>query len=323
VAIKMGATFVMSYPASDWRVVSSDGAAANPRAQRGPANPRAALTEWIALADAIVYAGGRIVVCEPAPGAGSPTGLPYTADWGVLIRRNDQPLFLLPKAQAEHRAAERHLVRAFFDAAGVPVQDVPCAFSGRGDLVQVGPGRYGFIAGVRADASAAGVLAKELGEMSRYVEARVRAPFAFGDEVLASCTNKAGDIVIIAHEGGMAGRTIPDLRASLTRVEVIPVDADDAAAGACTSLCVNGTIIHPPELSTTLRGNLIRRGFQLVELPLPELFGKGGGGLHALVNELVGFVIGTGAPDYTRARDRIAALVETYPETSPEAPTPA
>ena len=113
----------------------------------------------------------------------------------------------------------------------------------------------------------------------------------------------------------MIDRTLPDLRAAFNKVEVISVDEDDAAAGACTALSVNGTVIIPPGLSTTLRGHLIRRGFLLVELAMPELFERGGGGPHALVNELVGFVIGTGAPDYTRARDRIVGLLETYPES--------
>ena len=159
-------------------------------------------------------------------------------------------------------------------------------------------------------------MAKELGEVARFVEARVAAGFTFGDEVLASFTNKAGDVVAIAHEAGLVGRTIPNLRAAFPKVDVIPVDADDATAGACGSLCVNGTILHAPDLSTTLRGNLLRRGFQMVEVAMPELQGRGGGSPHALVNELVGFVMGPGAPDYARARDRIAALVEKYPETA-------
>ncbi len=313
----MRATFVMSYPASDWHVA----AAATPRAKAGPASPRAALAEWIALADAVTTAGGHVLVCDPPAGAAPrPTGLPYAADWGALVRRDDRPLFLVPRAAAAHRAADTPIVTDFFAAAGVEVQPLPCAFAGRGDLVQVGPGRYLFVAGARATPDAAALVARELGETARFVAARVRPPFAFGDEVAAMLVNKAGDGVMLVHEAGLADRTIADLRSAFNKVDVISVDAEDAAAGACTALCVHGTVLHPPGLSTAVRSHLIRRGFQLVELDLPQLFGRGGGGPHALVNELVGFVVGAGAPDYPRGRDRIVALLETYPETHPGSP---
>jgi hypothetical protein len=132
----------------------------------------------------------------------------------------------------------------------------------------------------------------------------------------------AGDGIMLVHEAGLHGRTIPELRTSFKPVEVISVDADDADRGACSALDVNGKTILPADLSTTLRANLLRLGMQLTELEMPELLGRGGGGPHALVNELVGFVIGAGAPDYTRNRERIVALVDTYPEVSKPA-TPA
>jgi N-dimethylarginine dimethylaminohydrolase len=301
----MGATFVMSYPGAEW----SAAAGRAPRA--GVARPRAALQEWIALADAILHAGGRIIVCDPQSGAPS---LPYTADWGALVRRNDRALFLLPNAP-ERRKSETEIVRAFFTNAGVDVQPLACASSGRADLLQVSPGRYLFLAGGGTDAGASAIVARELGMPARFVEGGVEAPFQFGDEVAAVFTTKSNDVIMIAHEPGMKGRSIPELRSAFQKVDVISIDAEDAEAGACASLCVNGTVIHPEGLSTGLRGHLLRRGLQLVELPLPELQGRGGGGPRALVNELYGFVIGSEAPDYARARDRIVALVEQYPET--------
>jgi N-dimethylarginine dimethylaminohydrolase len=300
----MGATFVMSYPAAGWS------ASAGRSAASADAKPRAALEEWIALADAIVLAGGHILVCDPPGDAGAPS-LPFAADWGAMVRRNDQPLFLVPRP-TQQRAAETDAVRAFFGAAGVTVQDLACATSGRGDLVQVSPGRYLFLAGAHTDAGAAALIARELGATTRFIEGAVAAPFRFGDEVVAALQNKGGDLVLLAHEAGLRGRSLPDLRAALQRVDVLAVDAEDAAAGACAALCVNGTVILPTGLSTALRGNLLRRGFQLVELELAELRAHGGGA-HALVNELFGFVIGDGAPDYARNRERIAALLETYP----------
>jgi N-dimethylarginine dimethylaminohydrolase len=309
----MGATFVMSYPAADW-----SGASRKPGRPAGPSRPRAALAEWIALADAIHYPGGRILVVDPPPpsagGGERPHGLCYAADWGALVRRDDQPRFLLPRPPA-HRAGEAPLVRDFFAAAGVPVQELELSTSGRGDLIQVGPGRFLFVTGAHTDPGAAALIARELGATVRYVEASIAEPFAFGDEVATVLPNKAGDVVMLVHEAGLRGRGLPDLRTTFQKVEVLPVDDEDAEAGACTALAVNGTVIHPPGLSTALRSTLVRRGLVLVELDFPELGAAGGGGAHALVNELIGFVIGPGAPDYPHARERIVALLETYPET--------
>jgi N-dimethylarginine dimethylaminohydrolase len=308
VRINMGATFVMSYPAAEWN------AAAGRAPREGVAKPRAALEEWIALADAILHAGGRILVCDPPAGGGAPS-LPYTADWGALVRRNDRALFLLPNAP-ERRQSETEIIRAFFASAGVEVQPLGVVSSGRGDLLQVSPGHYLFLAGTHSEAGASAIVARELGPAARYVEGSVVAPYRFGDEVAAVFVNKGGDVIMIAHEPGMKGRTVPELRSAFQKADVISIDADDADAGACSALCVNGTLIHPPGLSTGLRGHLLRRGLQLVELSLPELQGRGGGGARSLVNELYGFIIGKDAPDYTRARDRIVALVEKYPETA-------
>ncbi len=307
----MGATFVMSFPGPDWHVA----AGANRRSAAAVAagmttNPRAALREWIALADAILYAGGRIVVAEPAPGL---SGAVYTSDWGTLIRRADQPVFLLARNAAPHRAGEAELANKLFTDAGVTTQVMPSSWGGRGDLLQVGPARYLHIAGSRGTGAD---VAHELANAVRFVEAKVKAPFQFGDEVGAVVTNKAGHTMMLVHEPGLANRSIAELRTTFNPVEVVSVDASDAEAGVCSALCVNGTVILPAGCSTAPRSVLARNGFQMVELEMPQLLGLGGGGPHALANELWGFVIGAGAPDYTKAREHIVALIDTYPEAA-------
>ena len=316
----MGATFVMSYPAADWHVTAGQNRR-SALAKATASSPRDALREWMSVADAILRAGGRIIVLDPPKDAGP--GLVYAADWGALVRRNDKALFIAATGVG-HRATDDAPVAALFAEAEVEVAPVPMAWGGRGDLLQAGPGRYLYIAGARTASGAAQYIAKQLGGVARFIDARVAAPFEFGDEVAAMLTNRAGDGVMLVHEAGLTGRTLPEIRAAYNKLEVISVDADDADAGACTALDVNGTVLLPLGLSTALRGHLVRRGFQTVELDLPQLFGRGGGGPRALVNELIGFVMGTGAPDYTRARDRIAALVDTYADTAaPAAPLAA
>lgn len=317
----MGATFVMSFPGPDWQLVAgANRRAAAALAAGTSANPRAALREWIALADAIVQAGGRIVVAEPKPAS---SGSVYAADWGAVIRRADQPLFLLATSGTPHRAHDIEVARALFADAGVATQVVAAPWGGRGDLFQVLPSRYLFVAGTRTAPGAAADVQAELGPITRFVDAKLNAPFQFGDEVVAVATNKAGQTFLLVHEAGLANRTVPELRNAFKPAEVCPVDAADAEAGVCSALSVNGTVILAEGASTAPRGFLARNGFQLVELAMPQLFGIGGGGPHALVNELVGFVIGPGAPDYTRARERIVGLVDSYPERVVPAAAPS
>jgi hypothetical protein len=80
---------------------------------------------------------------------------------------------------------------------------------------------------------------------------------------------------------------------------------------------VNGALLVPKGLSSGLRGQLVRRGFTIEELELPELFGKGGGGPRCMVNELKGFVLTDDAPSYAARRDMICGLVDQYPESAP------
>ena len=99
---------------------------------------------------------------------------------------------------------------------------------------------------------------------------------------------------------------------------MLPIDEADCLGYAANSLCVNGTVLMPAGLSTGLRGNLLKRGFNLEELELGELFGKGGGGPRCLVNELRGFVLTEDAPDYVSRRDRLHALAEQLSRVSRE-----
>jgi N-dimethylarginine dimethylaminohydrolase len=151
---------------------------------------------------------------------------------------------------------------------------------------------------------------------ARLLDLEIRQPFFHGDTCLNAITNRAGDVSLLAHGGALVNSTVEALRRFLgDAVEVLPVDQDDALAYACNALCVNGTILMPSGVSTSLRGQLARRGFALEELGFEELFGKGGGGPRCLVNELRGLVLNRGAPDFASRRDQIVALVDQYPDT--------
>ena len=81
--------------------------------------------------------------------------------------------------------------------------------------------------------------------------------------------------LLLAHGGALVDPHLPELRSFVgSYAEVIAVDEDDALAYACNALCVNGTVLVPNGLTPSLRGQLMRRGFQLEELALSSCSAK-------------------------------------------------
>jgi N-dimethylarginine dimethylaminohydrolase len=309
----MGATFLMSYPGPGWHIRGGE----NFRSQgREATNPRAALTEWLALADAITRAGGRILVMPPGDGA-TLTGLMYTANAGALFKNGDSWTFVLSKMSVAHRQAERERVKAFLTEAGLPVADAQHTWEGQADVATLRGNRFLLTWGVRSVRESLADVRARLPLGARSLDVQIRDPFFHGDTCLDAIANRAGDMTLLAHGGALVTQGIPELRTFVgSYADVLAVDEDDALKYACNSLCVNGTLLVPTGLSASLRGQLVRRGFNIEELDLPELFGKGGGGPRCLVNELHGFVLTDDAPSYVAKRDTLHELIDRYPESS-------
>ena len=310
----MGATFLMSYPGPGWTISGGQ----NFRSQaRAATNPRAALREWLTLADAITRHGGRILVLPPPSPPANLTGLLYTANTGALFRTGDQWTWLLAKMSVAHRQAEREHLRAFWSEAGVPVADATQTWEGQADVTLLPGNRAILTWGVRSTKESTALVRSKLPPVFKLLDAQLREPWFHGDTALNALTTRGGDTLLLAYAGALVDRTVPELRTFAgSGVEVLSIDEDDARGYACNALCIDGAVLLPSGLSTGLRGNLLRRGFKLEELDLPELFGKGGGGPRCLVNELRGFVLTAAAPDYVSQRDHLQQLVDRYPESA-------
>lgn len=313
----MGATFLMSYPGPSWHIRGGE----NFRSKaRKDTNPRAAMKEWLTLCDAITRAGGRILIMPPSSDPKSPlTGMIYTANAGALFKNGDKWSFLISKMAVAHRQAEREHIRAFLGEAGVTTADAKHTWEGQADITTLPGSRYLLTWGVRSVKESIEEVRDRLPMGSRNLEIQLRDPYFHGDTCLNPLTNRGADTTLLVHGAAMVNRTIPELRTFLgTYADVLAVEEEDALAYACNALNVNGTVLLPSGLSTGVRGQLIKRGFTLEELELPELFGKGGGGPRCLVNELRGFVITDEAPSYALERDKLHALAERYPESVPQ-----
>lgn len=317
----MGLTYLMSYPGSDWQIRGAQNAFA---AQRAPTNPKAALVEWLRLGDAMVHAGARIAVLRPVAGL---SGLPYASNYGSLFRQTPGAPFYLAESGAAHRKPETEVVAAFLKEAGVPTERVRAPWAGQSE-VQLLPGNRVILTyGPRSSREAVEELRAAVVPGARVLELQTNDAHPFGDCVLGAMTARNGDVALLAWAGGLAGRGLPDLRSFVgTYADVVPIeDPDDAALLATQSFAVNGHAFVPAGCSTGFRAHLVKRGFPVDEVELPELLGKGGGGPRALVNELRGLVLSDDGPTYANLRDELAHLAETYPEKAeaPKAAPPA
>lgn len=304
----------MSYPGTDWHIRGGE----NFRSRtRSATNPRQAFTEWLALADAILRAGGQILVMPP-PAVDPPfTGMVYTAALGQLFGSHQNLVFMLANMAAKHRQGEAEFARSFIAELDLPTMAAQHVWEGQADLQLIAGNRYLATWGIRSQRGSLDDIRPMLQSSSHLIDLELREPFYHGNTCLNPITNRAGDAVLLAHSGALVSNSLEGLRQFMGKdVEVYPLTVDDALALACQALCVNGTLIIPTGLSSALRGHLIRRGFMLEELELPELQGKGGGGPRALVNELRGLVASPDALSYAVLRDELRQLAETYPEIS-------
>lgn len=309
----MSATYLMSYPPAAWQIRGGE----NFRSQsRASTNPRRAMKEWLTLCDAITHAGGHILVMPPAKETPPLTGMIYTANSGALFKSGEHWKFVVSKMSVKHRQSEEVAIRAFFTEAGVPVATAQHVWEGQADITTLRGSRFLLSWGVRSVRESLAEVSALLPTGARTLEVQLREPWFHGDTCIDPLESRAGDTTLLVHEAAMVNRTIPELRTFLGNyAEVLAVDEEDARNYACNSLAVGGTILMPTGLSTGLRGQLVRRGFAILELELGELFGKGGGGPRCLVNELRGFVMNEGAPSYASQRAALTALADTYPES--------
>jgi N-dimethylarginine dimethylaminohydrolase len=296
----------MSPPGPSWRIRGGT----NFRSQaRAATNPRKAAHEWLALADAITAAGAQVLVMPPASTIPPLTGMIYTANSGALLGGR----FLVAKMWAPHRVAEADPVEALARKLGVTVSRAEHTWEGQAEICTLPADRYILSYGVRSVRDSVDEVRQKLPAGASTLDVELRDPYFHGDTCMVSLRSPRGPL-LLACEAALVDRTLGDLRAFATGVEVIAVDEKDALAYACNALGVGDAWLAPRGLSAALLAEMRARGMNVVELDLSELFGKGGGGPRCLVNELFGL---TQAPDKLRLetqRSALEAQFAAYPE---------
>jgi len=303
--------FILSYPS-----VSSLAA--------GAFGLRQALGQWLPLCDHIARAGGTILLLDPpdeAPrSASSATELLATSRLGSVFvgARADgsvDALFLRARRDSEGPEAATETISAQLRRFGLRVRDAVQRWGGQAELVGLPRNRFIVSYGARSDEESADEVATCLPLGAHSLRVKVA-----GDSGLSACTylqSVGGSSVLLIDQRVMPGVTLAQVAAFAgDKVQVIGVGAEDAAAGATQMLCVHGTVLVPPGISTTLRGHLWRTGFQVVEVDLSALGGPAvGTGPRAFVVAWPQCVLDDTLPTYATRRGELYRRLEALPAT--------
>ncbi len=265
--------YLMSPPGPAWQLRGR----ANFRSEAAAAvDARAAIREWVALADAIEARGGRVVCLPPDPEL---TGLPYAAECGQIVERAGELCFLLPSMAAPHRRRERDAWRPLAAAIGLrPVELTEGFWEAQGDVAQL-RGRTLLFWGGRTDR--AGVLAAARYFPADAILVEVRQP-AFHGNMAALPLEAAGKLLLCPDV--VVGDGISRLEAAFGADAIVPVSTDEIRDYATNGLPIGREILAPhltpPRIVELMRGF----GLGVVVLPMVELCEKAGGASRCLVS---------------------------------------
>ena len=291
--------FLMSPPRRDWRL---RGRANFKSRSAGEVDAEQARAEWSALADAIVDAGGEVVVLPP--GDASLTGLIYTAEAGEFFRdaRNNRH-FLLPNMAVEHRRPEANHIAGFVeDILGMKPHRVRARWEAQGDAIRAAHGdaivhTYGVGADRRTSQDAYQEVASALSP--QHIQIAFRAdPWFHGNTFLQFFRRATEQIILVCPDALLDGE-YERLRNFVGEIPVVELSRAQSEGYDTNALQVGDTVLAPQSFSTTAREAAEDLGLTVHTLELGELFSKGGGAPVCLSNRMWGLDIAE-VPDETR-----------------------
>ena len=205
-------------------------------------------------------------------------------------------------------------VASVLSQAGLACRQAEHPFAGQADYFSLGRNRHLLAIGKGTTAKTTAEVRQLLPLGARLLEVELGS-VSHGLRCLSHLSTPAGDSVLLVYAGGLRSRSVEEFsRFGTGEIEVMSHDEEDGLAYAGSCLSVRGTLLMPTGISSSLRGQLSRRGFPLVELDLSHLLPAGGP--RDLVNELPGYVLSDEAPSYTVRREELQRLAAGYPESA-------
>lgn len=291
--------FMMSPPRKDWTIRGRS----NRNSQLADApDPMLARDEWRRLADAIVAAGGDVVVLPPNPKLNL-TGLPYTAEAGEFFKRGEQRHFLLPRMGVMHRRDEAHWIGLFVGKNLECLTHRPSVpWEAQGDCIRVLGGAgiiHTFGSGnlKRTSPWAYRQVAWALGQ--RHMHLHFHAdPWFHGNTFLnvyrnayparlGEPTERLREIMLVCPQALLPGE-LDRLRRFAPTAEIVPISVAQSRAYDTNALQVKNTVLASDTLSDGAQDALRSLELDVQKLSFSELFSKGGGAPVCLTNRLWG-----------------------------------
>lgn len=287
----------MSCPREDWGLRGR----ANVFAEHA-VSPAAhdAQRDWHAVKDAIVAAGGDVVVVDSNDAA--LTGLPYTAEAGVVGRDEHGPVFVLPNLTPPHRQREPDVIGPALEQRGLRLVRIDGAFEGQGDVINVGgsvedgEARFVCTAGVgrwaRTAATAFAQLQPLLPGPSMALSFRAD-PWFHGNTFLGSYRktdfkSPSTDAVIVVCSAALEANDFLRLDRFTEHARIVDLTKEETLTYATNALQVNDTVIAPAGVPPRVVDAWRSLDLDVRFLELPALFGRGGGAAVCLTNRLWG-----------------------------------
>jgi len=272
--------YLMSPPGPGWALRGR----ANFRSEDAAAvNPAQALVEWIALADAIVARGGR-VVCLLPPDDSSLTGLPYAAECGQIVAprvSGERASFLLPNMKPAHRQGERALWKDAAEAMGLATVDVDGTWEAQGDVAYFRETPILFFGG-RTTERGARDAARRLAKTARdvlFVE--IHEPAFHGNMALLPLPH--ADRALVCPDV-LGGGSLVRLESVFGAGSLLHVSVEEVRSYATNGLPVGADVLAPDVTPARVQELLRSLGLSVVPLTMRELCEKGGGAARCLVS---------------------------------------
>ncbi len=266
--------YLMSPPGPDWQIRGR----ANFRSEAAaPVDARAAIREWIQLADAIEERGGRVVCLVPERGT-LLTGLPYAAECGQIVEQAGELLFLLPSMFAPHRKGERTLWRPAAESLGLKPVTIDGTWEAQGDVATF-RGRTLLFFGGRTDPSGVMDAVNYFPDDALLIE--VRQPAFHGN--MAALPLDAVDKLLVCPDV-LLDDGLARLTKSFGAEAIVPVSLDEIRAYATNGLPIGKDVLAPHLVPERVIARMKSWGLNVITLPMVELCEKAGGASRCLVS---------------------------------------
>lgn len=292
--------FLMSPPRRDWALRGKTNANS---LGASPVNPVRAREEWTALANAIVDAGGEVLVVPPNPRENL-TGLPYCAEAGEFWRDKDGAArFVLPSMAGEHRQPEADWIGGFMEGLGFKTHRLAVTWEAQGDGIRTHDGRvihtFGSGRFRRTEARAYGEVAHLLSD--EHIQLHFHAdPWFHGNTFLnvyhgpvmpprlGERDDRWRQMVLVCPDALLPGELERLTSFMGPNAEIHKITKRDSLKSDPNSVQVLQKVLASDTITKSTEQALRNLDLEVVRLPMDELYGKGGGAPVCLTNRLWG-----------------------------------